>query len=81
MKIQWVILIISAFTDLVITGATSLGTAMLATGAAEIPKNAVLLAALLGGAVAAARTIQQALKATPETTAALKGEPAPKNGG
>lgn len=74
MKIAWLVLIISAFTDLVITGGTALGTAMVATGTAQIPSTPVILLAFLGGLVSAARTVQQALKATPETQAALRGE-------
>lgn len=74
MKIAWTILLISALTDLIVTTATALTSAMVATGKAEMPNKAVLFLALLGGVVAAARTIQQALKATPETAAALKGD-------
>lgn len=48
--------------------------AMVATGAATIPSRAVLLLSLLGGLVSMSRTIQQALKSTPETSAALKGD-------
>lgn len=73
MKIAWLTLIISAVTDFIITSATALTTAMVSSGSAELPGKAVLLLAGLGGLVSAARTIQQALKATPENTAALKG--------
>ena len=73
MKVAWTILLISAFTDFVVTVGTSLGTAMVATGSAQMPSNAVLLLSVIGGMVAAARTVQQALKASPETSAALKG--------
>lgn len=73
MKIAWLTLIISAVTDFIITAATALTTAMVSTGTAELPGKAVLLLALLGGVVSGARTVQQALKATPENTAALKG--------
>lgn len=48
---------------------------MVAMGTTEIPGKAVLLLALIGGTTAAARTVQQALKATPETSAALTGNP------
>lgn len=73
MKIAWLILIISAFTDFVITAATALASAMVATGSAEFPNSAVVLLAVLGGLVSGARTIQQALKVTPEQSAALRG--------
>lgn len=73
MKTAWAILLISALTDFIITGATAITSAMVATGSAEIPSKAVVILAVLGGLVAAARTIQQALKATAETSAALRG--------
>ena len=74
MKIAWLILSISAFTDFVITVATGITSAMVAVGSNAMPTKPVILLAILGGFVTSARTIQQALKATPETTAALKGE-------
>lgn len=74
MKVAWVVLIISAMTDFVINAGTALSSAMVATGMAEIPNRAVIMLAIVGGCIQAARTIQQALKATPETTKALKGE-------
>jgi hypothetical protein len=74
MKSQWTILIISAITDMVISAGTSIGTAMIATGSAQMPTTAVLVLSMIGGLVAAARTIQQALKVTPQTAAALRGE-------
>jgi hypothetical protein len=73
MKSAWAVLLVSAFTDFVITAGTSLMTAMMASGDAELPRHAVMLVAGIGGVVAAARTIQQALKATPETVKQLKG--------
>jgi hypothetical protein len=72
-KIAWLILSISAFTDFVITAATALTTAMVATGSAQLPNSAIVILAVLGGLVSGARTIQQALKATPEQSAALRG--------
>jgi hypothetical protein len=73
MKIAWTILIISAFTDFIITGGTALGTAMVATKDASMPSAPAMLLAGIGGIVAAARTIQQALKAaqSPETVEKL----------
>lgn len=74
MKTAWTILLISAFTDFVITVGTALTSAMVATGSPQMPSDAVLALAFIGGATAAARTIQQALKATAETAAALTGK-------
>lgn len=74
MKIAWTILIISALTDFLITVGTSLSTAMVATGSAAMPNKAVVMLSLIGGIVAAARTIQQTLKTTPDTHAALRGD-------
>lgn len=74
MKIAWLVLIISAFTDFIITAATAVTSAMVGAGNAELPGKAVIILALLGGLVSASRTVQQALKQTPETTKALKGE-------
>jgi hypothetical protein len=74
LKTAWFILIISSITDFIITTATALTSAMVAMGNAELPGRAVVLLAVLGGAVSASRTIQQALKATPETSAALRGD-------
>lgn len=73
MKVAWAILIISALTDFIINAGGALVAAMVATGSAVMPSNAVLLLALISGVVSASRTIQQALKASPETSAALKG--------
>jgi hypothetical protein len=73
-KIAWVVLIISALTDFVITAGTAFSSAMVATGQAQIPNQAVILLAIVGGCIQAARTIQQALKTTPDTVRALKGE-------
>jgi len=78
MKIEWTILLISAFTDMIITAGTALTTAMVATGSAQSPGTAVLILAIVGGLVAGARTVQQALKITPETSAGLRGDPAPR---
>lgn len=74
MKTAWVILIVSALTDAGILTGTALTAAMTATGSATMPNRQTVLLALLGGFVAALRTIQQGLKATPETAAALKGD-------
>lgn len=64
----------SALTDFVITMATGLTAAMLANGTATMPSKATWLVCMLGGTIQAARTFQQALKATPETSAALRGD-------
>lgn len=73
MKVAWLVLIISAFTDFIITAGTALTTAMVAAGSAQLPTPAIILLAIIGGLVSGARTIQQALKATPEQSAALRG--------
>lgn len=75
MKQAWIVLLVSAFTDFIINAGTALTSAMVATGNAAMPSKAVVILALIGGLVAFSRTVQQALKATPETTAALKGTP------
>lgn len=62
MKRAWAILLVSAATDLLVTAMTALNTAMIATGKAEIPSKAVLLLTAVGGGVAFARTIQQAIR-------------------
>lgn len=74
MRVAWTILLISALTDFIITMATGLTAAMLTTGTAMMPSKATWLVCMLGGAMQAARTIQGALKSTPETAAALKGD-------
>ena len=56
------LLLASAGTDFIVTFGTSLGTAMVATGSAEMPSTAVLVISLLGALVAFGRTLQQALK-------------------
>ncbi len=61
---QWTILAVSALTDGVITGGTAIMTAMVGAGSTAMPGKAVILLAVIGGVVAAARTVQQALKAS-----------------
>lgn len=75
MKTSWAILIISALTDCLIVVVNGLTSAMMATGVAAIPNRAVIMVNVLLGLAALARTIQQALKATPDTSAALRGQP------
>lgn len=79
MKTEWIILLVSALTDAIITFGTAISAAMVTNGTATMPGTAVLVLAGIGALVSFARTIQQALKATPETTAKLKGEPKPKD--
>ena len=74
MKVAWVILLISALTDFLINAGTSLMAAMMATGSATMPGKAVVLVIMIGCIVQAARTVQQALKITPQTSAALRGD-------
>jgi len=64
MKTAWVVLTISAGTDFVISFGTALSTAMVAADQVKLPNEAVWLLATIGGLVAGARTVQQALKAT-----------------
>jgi hypothetical protein len=78
MKIEWTILLITALTDFVITSGTAINTAMVATGSAQMPSTPVMLVAIIGGLVVGSRTVQQALKATPEISAGLRGDPAPR---
>jgi len=78
MKTAWTILAVSAFTDFIISFGTALSAAMLAADKAQIPDWPALIIALIGGAVASARTIQQALKASVETKAAITNTPAPR---
>ena len=73
MKTEWLILLISAGTDALISFGTAVSAAMVTQGSVAMPSRAVLLLATVGGLVAAARTIQQALKATPSTIAGLRG--------
>jgi hypothetical protein len=74
LKRAWVILIISALTDAFLVAAAGVSSAMIATGVATMPSTPVVVVNALFGGMAFARTIQQALKATPETSAALTGE-------
>ncbi len=73
MKKAWIVLIISALTDAFLLVAGGVTSAMAATGVISMPSKPVVLINLLFGWMAFARTIQQALKATPETSAALMG--------
>lgn len=75
MKIQWTIVLISALTDFMIVMGGCLSGAMIAVGTTVMPSQAVFLLGFILGAVAAARTIQQALKITPDISAALVGAP------
>jgi hypothetical protein len=62
MRREWVIVLISAATDAIITAGTGLTTAMVASDTVAMPSGPVWLLALVGAVVSAARTIQQALK-------------------
>jgi hypothetical protein len=78
MKIAWLVLLVSAFTDAIITFGTASGT-MIAAIAVNPDWGAHLhwtmfIAPAIGGMIAGARTIQQAVKATPAFTAELKGQ-------
>lgn len=80
MNIAWTIVLISALTDFIITAGTALTTAMVAAGDAELPSMAVLIVSGLGGLIAFARTVQQALKAGSEVKAIVTGIPEAKVG-
>lgn len=78
MSKEWLILIVSALTDALISMGTSLTTAMVTQGSVSMPGKAVLLLSLIGGVVAAARTVQQALKGDVLTgPTSLSGRPTP----
>lgn len=74
MRAAWFVLLISASTDFIINAGTGLMSAMMASGNAAVPNKAILILCFISGIVAASRTIQQALKQTPETSAALRGD-------
>ncbi len=76
MKTAWAVLLITALTDFMIAFATGL-TVGNATTLTAYPTGPTVLYSAIGGAVVAARTIQQALKATPANTAELKGQAPP----
>jgi hypothetical protein len=71
---EWLALTITAITDFIINAGTALTAAMVATGDAQMPNVAVTVLAIISGIVAGARTVQQALKMTPEGVAQLKKE-------
>lgn len=71
MRVAWTILLISAITDAMIVA----GTAWTALAGSGQPINrTAIITVVIGGIIAAARTVQNALKTTPETAAALKGD-------
>lgn len=74
MKFAWAILLISGITDFIIVAVPTVISAMVSTGTVSMPSKATVLLACLFGLVALARTVQGALKATPETSAALRGD-------
>jgi hypothetical protein len=68
MRVAWTVLLVSAFTDFLIAGGGAYVSAVVAYPEQKFNKEQVFLF-LVVGTVAAARTIQQALKSTPEGTA------------
>lgn len=70
MKTAWTVLIITAATDGVVTIAAALQASMLEAATGEMPGLKAIIAAVLGGLVIAARTIQQELKKAVERGAA-----------
>lgn len=63
-KQQWFILLVSAFTDMMVAAGTALMASMTSSGSAALPSRATVIVCMLGGLLAAARTVQQHLKAT-----------------
>jgi hypothetical protein len=68
MKIAWIIVLVSAFTDFIIAGGGAYTSAVVAFPAQKFNGEQVALFLILG-LIAAARTVQAALKATPEGAA------------
>lgn len=56
------VLIVSAGTDFIITAGGSVLSAMVATNMLAMPSAPVILVAVLTGCIAAARTVQQAIR-------------------
>jgi hypothetical protein len=61
----WLIILISALTDLLIVSGSTLIGAMLATGEATLPTLAVWLVSGLSGLVAAGKEVRSSLKLPP----------------
>ncbi len=57
-----VVLIVSAVTDFIIATGTALTAAMVAKGDAMLPSSPVIVLSVIGGTIAAARTVQQSLR-------------------
>lgn len=68
MKIAWTIVLVSALTDFLIAGGGAYTSAIVAFPDQEFNKEQVILFLVLG-LIAASRTVQSALKATPEGSA------------
>lgn len=62
MSEKWIIILVSAATDFIVATGGALTAAMLAKGDAMLPSYPVLLVSFTAGAVAFARTVQQALR-------------------
>lgn len=67
-KIAWTIVLVSALTDFMIAGGGAYTSAVVAYPEQHFNKEQVILVLVLG-LMAAARTVQQALKSTPEGSA------------
>lgn len=67
-RIAWTIVLVSALTDFLIAGGGAYTSAVVAFPEQKFNKEQVILFLILG-LVAASRTVQQALKATPEGSA------------
>lgn len=76
-KVAWVVLLLTALTDFVLSFGTALSAAMVVNQVVGMPSAPAILISAIGGLMVACRTIQQALKTTPIFTASLKGEDPP----
>jgi len=75
MKSEWTVLLVSAFTDLLLAVGATLTAAMMGAEVVAVPSTGVMILAAISGITAAARTVQQALKMTPSAAANLRGSP------
>jgi hypothetical protein len=75
MKVAWIIVLISAATDAVISAGTALVAAMMSSGSATLPSRAIWLLIATGGLVAFSRTVQQALKGDSSPSGVLVQSP------
>lgn len=72
MNKQWIIIVVSAFTDFIIAAGTALTAAMVAKGDAMLPSYPVLILSVIGGLIAFARTVQQVLRKDESTQTTIQ---------